>query len=143
MPSSVVCGGRSAALALLAALVVVWSGCSGSLGAKVSGTVTLDDKPLTSGDVAFVPSGATGTIGYGKIDTQGNYTISTATTEGLVPGSYTATVVATEAIPESTGNVEVTPKVLTPAKYSEATTSDLKFDVKGGNNDIPLKLNSK
>jgi hypothetical protein len=59
-----------------------------------------------------------------------------------VPGSYTVTVIATEAMPENTGNVEFTPKVLTPAKYSDASTSDLHVEVKAGANDIPLKLKS-
>ena len=123
-------------------LVLPWStGCSENLGATVSGVVTLDDRPLSTGTVAFVPKGQ-GTISYGQIDNSGRYSISTATTQSMPPGSYTVTVVATEPIPESTGNVEVTPKVLTPAKYTDAKTSDLQVEVKAGANDIPLKLKS-
>ena len=119
-----------------------FGGCSDSLGAKVSGVVTLDDKPLTTGHVAFVPKAGSGTIGNGQIDGSGNYVIQTGTSAGLAPGAYTATVVATEPIPESGGNVEVVPKLLTPAKYSSDSTSDLHVEVKPGNNDIPLKLKS-
>ena len=117
------------------------AGCGENLGATVSGVVTLDDKPLTTGNVAFVPKGQ-GTISYGQIDASGKYSISTATTKGMVPGPYTVTVVATEPIPENPGNVEVVPKLLTPAKYSDASTSDLQVEVKAGANDIPLKLKS-
>ena len=128
---------------VLLIVVAAFSGCSGNMGAQVSGTVTLDDKPLTTGNVAFVPAGGTGTISYGQVDAAGKYTINTATAEGLPPGNYSVTVISTEPLPATAGEVEITPKVLTPAKYSDASTTDLKIEVKPGKNDIPLKLSSQ
>ena len=111
--------------------------------AQVSGTVALDDKPMTTGNVAFVPMSGTGTIHYGQIDAAGKYTINTGTAEGLPPGDYTVTVIATEPLPATAGEVEVVPKVLSPAKYGDASTSTLKVNVKAGKNDIPLHLSSQ
>jgi hypothetical protein len=118
-------------------------GCSGS-AASVSGTVTLDGQPLTTGNVSFHPDGDTGAPAYGQIDAQGRYSLSTGTQAGLAPGAYTAVVVATKDPPQlydKTGS-EIPPIPITPAKYGSTTTSDLKVQVKPGKNDVPLALES-
>jgi len=125
---------------LLAAVV---AGCS-SNAASVSGTVTLDGQPLTTGNVSFHPDGGSGAPAYGQIDAQGRYTLSTGTDAGLAPGKYVAVVVATKDPPkpyDATGS-EVPPIPITPTKYGQVATSDLHVDVKAGRNDIPLALQS-
>ncbi len=110
--------------------------------AQVSGTVTLDGKPLTSGTVTFHPAAGLGAPAYGQIDAQGCYELSTGTGAGLTPGSYVATVVANEAMPTRSPTEEVQFKLLTPEKYGSTELSDLKVEVQPGANDVPLALKS-
>jgi hypothetical protein len=119
-------------------------GCGGPNAASVSGTVTLDGQPLTTGMVSFYPDGGSGAPATGQIDSGGRYSLSTGTDTGLSPGKYTAIVVATKEPPQpydKTG-AEIPPIPITPAKYGNANTSDLKVEVKPGKNDVPLALQS-
>jgi hypothetical protein len=119
------------------------AGCGGPNAAKVSGQVTLDDQPLTSGTVTFHPQSGNGAVAYGQIDAQGRYELSTGSDAGLAPGPYVATVLATEEIPATRANEESTFKPTTPARYNNIETSGLKFEVKAGRNDLPLALTSR
>jgi hypothetical protein len=124
-------------------LFLAAAGC-GPNAARVSGTVTLDGQPLTTGNVSFHPDGDSGAPAYGQIDAQGRYSLSTGSDAGLPPGKYVAVVVATKDPPkpyDATG-AEIPPIPITPAKYSQVSTSDLRVDVKSGQNDIPLALQS-
>jgi hypothetical protein len=124
-------------------LISAAAGCSGS-AATVTGTVTLDGQPLTKGDVSFHPDGAGAAPAYGQIDSSGRYTLSTGTEAGLAPGNYVAVVVATKDPPQpydKTG-AEIPPIPITPGKYGNVATSDLKVQVKPGKNDVPLALDS-
>jgi len=122
---------------------ILSAGCGGPHSAKVTGQVTLDDQPLTKGDVSFHPADGKGAVAIGAINAEGKYSLSTGTDAGLAPGSYVATVVATEEIKPTRPNEESIFKPITPNKYGTTANSDLKFDVKAGANDIPLKLKSK
>jgi hypothetical protein len=131
--------------AVLGAIAIV-SGCSGS--GSVSGRVTLNDQPLTSGTVTFHPTG-TGPAGIGTIGPDGRYQVSVGKDKSLPPGDYLVTVEATEAV--SSGEWPATkgpppppkaPKRITPAKYADRGTTDLKFTVKSGENKIDLVLKS-
>src|SRR5687768_10676266 len=124
--------------------ILLFAGCSGKNAASVSGSVTLDGQPLTTGNVGFYPDGGEGAPANGQIDSSGNYSLSTGTDVGLSPGKYIAVVVATKEPPQlydKTG-AEIPPIPITPAKYSDTNTSDLKVEVKAGSNDIPLALQS-
>jgi hypothetical protein len=130
---------RLLAIVLISAVV----GCSGS-AASVSGKVTLDGQPLTTGYVSFHPDGTGGAPANGQIDAQGRYSLSTGSEAGLAPGAYTAVVVATKDPPQpydKTG-AENPPIPITPGKYGKVETSDLKVQVKPGKNDVPLALES-
>ena len=118
-------------------------GC-GSDAASVSGTVTLDDQPMTTGNVAFHPVNG-GPAANGGIDSSGHYSVVVGSGERLPPGDYVAVVVATES-PKGPPNPAKAPapgKLLTPKKYGDLKTSDLKFAVTAGSNTIDLKLSSK
>jgi hypothetical protein len=90
----------SSARPLTAALcLITLIGC-GSKGGKnnvpVSGRVTLDGEPLTTGgQVSFIPfdqgAGASETIG-GTIDPSGGYKVFSGGKEGAPPGRYKVTV---------------------------------------------------
>jgi hypothetical protein len=125
-------------------VVVINSGCSGPNAASVSGNVTLEGQPLTTGMVSFYPEGGNGAPANGQIDSSGNYSLSTGTDSGLAPGKYIAIVVATKDPPQpydKTG-AEIPPIPITPAKYGSTTTSDLRVEVKAGKNAVPLPLQS-
>jgi hypothetical protein len=119
-------------------------GCSGSNSATVSGTVTLDNQPLPGANVSFYPADEKNAPAYGQTDAQGRYSLSTGADTGLAPGQYIAVVVATKEPPQpydATG-AEIPPIPITPAKYGDATKSDLRIEVKPGKNDLPLSLQS-
>jgi hypothetical protein len=127
------------------AAVALSAGCAG--GGSVSGTVTLNDQPLTSGTVTFHPTGD-GPLGIATIGPDGRYEIMVGKDRSLPPGDYVVTVEATEAV--SSGDWPATkgpppppkaPKRITPAKYADKKTTDLRFTVKSGENriDVPLK----
>jgi hypothetical protein len=118
-------------------------GCGGPHGANVSGTVTLDGKPLANANVTFHPAGGEGAIAYGQTNASGNYVLATGTEQGLAPGDYAATVIATVEVPPETPNAETTFKPITPAKYADVEQTDLMPTVTAGSNDIPLALTSQ
>src|SRR5262245_19879075 len=125
-------------------LFLVAPGCSGHNAASVSGSVTLDGQPLTTGMVSFYPDGGNGAPANGQIDSSGNYSLSTGTDVGLAPGKYIAIVVATKDPPQlydKTG-AEIPPIPITPAKYGSTNSSDLRIEVKAGKNSVPLALQS-
>lgn len=118
---------RNALLLLL--LCVALSGCGSSEFVPVSGKVTLAGKPLTTGTVTLIST--TGrSIGYGAIQPDGTFTISTGKQSGLKPGEYKASVVSTTvAAPQAADQSEPIPALLTPAKYADAETSGLKYQI--------------
>ena len=109
-------------------------GCGGKLPARISGTVTLDDAPLHTGTIVFHPAKG-GADAYAAIDERGNYSVWTGTDQGLVPGEYAVTVVATTGPPPKG-------KLITPSRYGNAKQSDLRFTVVPGASriDIPLHM---
>src|SRR5689334_12282719 len=58
------------------AIVLLIAGCGDERPRRVavSGTVLIDGKPLTYGDLKFVPEGARPS--YGKLDSNGHFTLS-------------------------------------------------------------------
>lgn len=78
-------------------LLITLSGCSGNPStAKVTGKVTYDGGPVTSGSVTFAPvSGTEGKPATGVVQSDGSYALSTyAEGDGAVVGSHRVTYVA-------------------------------------------------
>ncbi|MCA1685427.1 MAG: hypothetical protein LC745_05475 [Planctomycetia bacterium] len=134
---------------------VLLAGCGGdpnkpALG-RVSGTVTYQGKPLTTGVVTFVPSSgpgaATGQAASGEINGSGGYSLSTFEPgDGAVLGVHTVTVQAREGeiitgqgMP-APGQVVKVPKSLIPERYAKGDTSKLQFEVKPGSNTYNIEL---
>jgi hypothetical protein len=66
----------------------IFLGCGGGSFSSVSGTVTLDGKPLAGASVQFVPQGS-GRDATGGTDRSGYFVMSTNEPgDGVVPGSY-------------------------------------------------------
>ena len=123
-------------------LLLALAGCGGH-ESTVSGTVTLDGRPLERGTVTFHPQ-ADGTPGYGAIDPEGQYTVQTNNRVGLSPGDYVITVVALEPSepPSSPMGMPSPGKTLAPRRYASVDSSDLRHAVEPGPNRIDLKLTS-
>ncbi len=133
----------------MASLLSLSIGCSGSDDGlpreAVSGTVTLDGKPLASGTISFSPKGG-GTAGGGDIK-EGSFSI--AREVGLLPGNYGVAIYASDRPagqerPKQAGGLKEfkVAKELIPTKYNSESklTAEIK---KGGGNSLQFALESK
>lgn len=120
---------RLGLIGLLIAVAVAGCGKSGPKMAPVSGTVTVDNVPLTAGQVTFVPAGNTETAGTGFsggiIDASGKYTIFTSGDAGAPLGKYKASV--NPSMVPTAGSKG--PAVGFNPKYQDAKTSMLDVEV--------------
>ena len=134
---------KRTAIAVLLGMVLLVTGCGGKYASTVSGSVTLDDQPLTSGTVSFHPVNG-GPVAYATIGADGSYSLKTGDAESLKPGMYSVTVVATEKPPADLPRDAMPPigRLITPQKYSRPKTTDLKYEVRAGSNEINLALKS-
>jgi hypothetical protein len=126
-------------------VVCFLAGCGGKYPSTVSGEVTLDNKKLDTGTVAFHPV-TSGTAAYAQIQSDGQYEVCTGHDSGLVAGKYIVTVVAHERPSElrSAGGGPPAPgKKITPTRYGAKETSGLHFTVNSGSNTINLELSSQ
>jgi hypothetical protein len=135
---------RLLATACAAALLAL-PGCSKSkLGAEVEGTVTLDGNPCGPGVVVFAPVDGKNNPATGAIQLDGAYELRTNRTVGANPGHYRVSVTVYDQPEVKPGERStVAPKLVTPTKYADITTSGLEFDVQPGDNSIDLKLTSQ
>ena len=136
--------GRGANLLLLFVAAYLSAGC-GVTPASVDGTVTVDGKPVTAGQVSFLP--ATGNATSAEIGPDGSYHV-----DGLTPGEVIVLVVGQP--PPVTGNESLRTKLSTtgrpaaeapsgpevPKKYQSVATSDLKRNLQPGPNTFPIDL---
>ena len=164
------------AISTYVAAVVMFTGCGGgSVGPDtepVSGTVTMDGKPVEGAQVVFVPSGS-GRAASGTTDASGRFKLTTFNPQdGAVVGSYAVTISKVEGGSAVNVNVEGlseeeaskkaaeafynsaaaknvgSPKAkdkatdLTPAKYKDAKSSGLTAEVKAGENNFEFKLSA-
>lgn len=116
----------SAAWLAVVALLLTLPACGRSRPsvAPVSGRITLDGKPVTTGVVFFYPE--TGRPATGPIDTDGRYRLSTFTpTDGALPGSHRV-VIESRAVPTApprTTRQAGPPPPGTPADIAQEWTS--------------------
>ena len=116
-------------------------GCGGK-PATVSGIVTVDSKPLEQGTVFFAPVDG-GMRASGIIQDDGSYEIRTNRAAGLDLGDYHVAVVSRELVfPHGPDGPPMPGKYLAPKKYGKPTTSELKYSVVAGSNEINLDLTS-
>lgn len=123
-------------VALLLLCVVL--GCGSPHDSTVSGKVTLDGQPLTTGTVTFAPQGE-GRIAYGEINASGEYAVRTLGDQGMLPGKYNVTIRATGQAAES----HLPPPLLTPEKYGDPATSGFTAEIKPGANSYNFDMSSK
>jgi hypothetical protein len=119
-----------ASLFLVASLALA-TGCGGGKpppkNVPVSGIVTLDKEPLTSGQVSLLPISekqSAASLSAGTIDSSGKFTIFTGGKEGAPVGTYKVTVSPPMMPPQGGG-----PPLQLPAKYQDASQTVLKMEV--------------
>jgi len=124
--------GRCLGALLIGGAIFALGGCAAGGGeglAPVSGKVTVDGKPLTTGSVSFRPDASKGNTSQhhpnGTIDAEGNYELFVPPArKGAPPGWYTVVVTALD---------DPWPgkplKSFIDMKYSEEKTSPLKIEV--------------
>ena len=137
----------AAAVLVATALGLAAGGCGSSLDSSVSGTVTIDGKPLELGNgtctVSFYPE-AGGAAAQARVAADGTYALKTGSTQGIRSGKYTVTVVATGPTREpSPGSPPMPGPLLTPTRYGAKQQSDLHFTIEPGTNRIDVPLKSK
>lgn len=134
-------------MALVSGLAITGCGSDGPELTEVTGTVTLDGKPVPRATISFLPAGETGSPSYGQTDLQGKYELGYSFKEmGARLGNYnveiTTTKLSKEEIAEMKAAGEEVPEesVSIPAKYKAA--SALTAEVKSGPNVIDFALTS-
>jgi hypothetical protein len=115
--------------AAAASLTFALSGCKKSVNTvPVSGKVTLDGNPITSGQVTFTPTddGGSKELSAGTIGSDGSYTIKTGGKEGAPPGKYKASITpAMAANSKSDGK----PDIPYPIIYTTPNKTPLTIEV--------------
>jgi hypothetical protein len=109
---------------------------------SVKGTVTYEDKPITSGTINFISEDGSS---YGELKPDGSYELMTNEPgDGARPGSYKVTVIAMQdqgtALPEAKNPL---PPPTVPLKYTSLATTDLTATVEKKDNVINFQLTGK
>ncbi|NOX53834.1 MAG: carboxypeptidase regulatory-like domain-containing protein [Planctomycetes bacterium] len=133
----------------IAVFVFAVSGCaptaSGPKTVPVSGTVTMDGKPLANAMVRFIPE-AGGRPSFGITDAQGRYELSyTESQKGAILGKHRVEIttygVGAEEDEEYGGASPGATKETVPAKYN--VNSELTAVVEDKNNEFNFELSSE
>lgn len=128
------CGRFGGVWLLLAGVMLSGCGGSGKPEGSVSGKVTYNGNPVTSGTVNFLSPagvGAQATINNGAYQVNGP----------LATGEYSVYVAPPLPMPQPPGTkLAPPPKFDVPAKYQDVKLSGLKVTVKVGRNDLPVAI---
>jgi len=134
------------------------AGCSKGLELiPVTGSVTLDGKPIAGATVTFAPK-AGGLPATGVTDDEGRFDLTTSPHgRGAMPGDYSVVVsllryknIPTsvkpsgdeEDITSGSGAGEPEIEVIVPVKYNNPATSGLSATVQAGNSEFKFALSS-
>jgi hypothetical protein len=136
-------------------LSVLFAGCGVAANrpkvAPVSGKVTQKGKPLAAGEVIFTPGGGpseAGQVATGQIGPDGSYRLTTFNFgDGAVLGPHKVTVIARSTtdmrkMNELKGGAIAykLPPSLLPPKYSQVSSTPLKYTVEDRDNTINIDL---
>lgn len=122
-------------LGLMASALLVGLGCGDGRPTRVpiSGTVTIDGKPLKFGSVLFVPPA--GRPAGGALDANGRYELSCDEKgDGTMLGEYKVAVTGVESLGEHAQRWHA------PQKYRDAQTSGLTATVEGPRDDLNFEI---
>ena len=131
--------GRVALLTM--ALIVLLAGCSDDRAAEVTGTVTVDGKPVDEGTISFIPDNGKGGTGGGPIK-EGRYTATKVSTGTAKVQIRVPKVVGSKKAYDAPNSPVHDVKVESlPGKYNE--TTELRFEVHSGKNEKNWELSTK
>jgi hypothetical protein len=138
---------RHSTVSLLLILPLLAATGCGNGKSTVSGTVTLDGKPVEGSDeiygtVTFYREGGGGAPAVGIIKEAGRYEVSTGATVGLEPGAYMVGIAVKKILPPATPDGLTRPQRLTPVKYARPEESGFRADVKPGSNTFDFAITS-
>lgn len=133
--------------AVLLAACVLSAGCGGGPNlATVRGVVLLDDKPLSTGTVNFIPADG-GPAASGEISADGSFELQTKDVgRGALVGKHRVAVVAFKSATwppnydQTDGQQDS--GALVPAHYGIADSSGISFEVEPGQNEFTIELSS-
>ena len=141
---------------LVAVLVIHCSGCGEAVSQSgtalpVTGTVTLDGKPIEGASLTFIPLTADqGQGGVGSTDAAGKYEVTHFRTgKGLEPGEYRVAVSKLvmhdgSPIPAGTSSAaDLNTKNAIPPQFSDPNSTTLKATVASGGKPIDFALTSR
>lgn len=137
---------RTTGFCLWIVLLLLAIGCGKSKMSPVSGTVTLDGKPLAGASVLFAPEGS-GKDATGETDQDGRFTMSTLQPgDGVLPGTYKVVISAPLGVPDTkqytTSEDAMSGAAKAPAKKSTGPTVPTKYsrpDQTPLTQDVPVK----
>lgn len=142
---------RSACWRLLGCACLFFFAATGGCGsggpplAEVTGTVTLDGKPVPNAVVIFNPVAAGGSTSLGKTDAQGNYRLEFSQDKtGAMIGEHNVEITTKKIPPDEMpddGEAVKTEYVPIPPKYRKP--GELTAEVKNQRNKIDFQLTSK
>lgn len=116
-------------------MLLASTGCGGSHPGivPVKGKVTIDGKPVTTGQVYVYAEGQRPATG--KIQTDGSFQLSSfAFNDGAPTGTHLATVSAVEGVDDRTNRWHA------PKKYASETSSELWVTIDGPTEDLKIEL---
>jgi hypothetical protein len=127
-------------------LLVMFAGCRPRL-TSVSGTVTLDGKPLsisrdTQGTVIFEPDGGQGTVATGLLDSSGHFNLGVGGSFEIPTGKYYVAISISRMLPKTDQGENQNAEFLAPRKYASTTESGLRATVVSGENNFDFDLKS-
>jgi hypothetical protein len=96
-----------------------------------------------NGTVSFYRESGSGAPAIGIIDNSGRYALKTGGAGGLEPGSYRVSIAVKQIIPPADPVEMPRARLISPTRYSDLSQSDLKAEVKPGNNSFDFALESK
>ena len=117
--------------------VIVGCGSSDGLNRQpVSGTVTFDGQPISTGAILFEPATQDSGTAVGAIIRKGNFAISMS--EGPVPGRYRVRIYASSGVqaPPAKGQTDRFPRPMVdslPARYNAQTELIADVSARGAN----------
>lgn len=125
-------------------LCLTGCGSSGPALGTVTGTVTLDGKPVPAALVTFISKEADGTSSYGKTDANGKYQLEFTTERfGAMLGNHDVVIttkrMSADEAPD-TGTDEKTEFIAIPKHYARGA---LTAEVKSGSNVCDFALSTK